>query len=55
MPEWIVLEFAAALAGLGLVTVIQAYRASELVYVLRRLVADGMFLSAEFAVRWVGY
>src|SRR5258707_787523 len=34
LPEWVVLEFGAALAGLTLVTVNPAYRSQELRYVL---------------------
>ena len=46
-PEWVVLEFAAALAGLTLVTVNPAYQAEELVHVLRHSRARGLFLAAE--------
>jgi fatty-acyl-CoA synthase len=41
-PEWVLVEFAAALAGLVLVTVNPALRASEAEYVLRRSRADGV-------------
>src|SRR5690348_15775301 len=34
IPEWVILEFGAALAGLTLVTVNPAYRSQELGYVL---------------------
>jgi fatty-acyl-CoA synthase len=48
LPEWIVLEFGAALAGLTLVTVNPAYRPSELRYVLDQSQAAGIFLVPEF-------
>jgi fatty-acyl-CoA synthase len=44
-PEWVILEFAAALAGLTLVTVNPAYRGEELAHVLRDSGADGLFLA----------
>src|SRR5689334_1874494 len=43
-PEWVVLEFGAALAGLTLVTVNPAYLATELTYVLRQSRAVGLVL-----------
>jgi fatty-acyl-CoA synthase len=43
-PEWVVLEFGAALAGLTLVTVNPAYQAKELAYVLKQSEAAGLFL-----------
>ncbi len=49
-PEWIILEFAAALAGLTLVTVNPAYQGDELAHVLGHSEADGLFL-AEAAPR----
>jgi fatty-acyl-CoA synthase len=48
IPEWEVLEFAAALAGLVLVTVNPAYRPGELRYVLEQSGASGIFLLPEF-------
>jgi fatty-acyl-CoA synthase len=48
IPEWIILEFGAALAGLTLVTVNPAYRPSELSYVLNQSGAAGIFLVPEF-------
>ena len=48
LPEWVVLEFAAALAGLVLVTVNPAYRPAELAYVLNQSDASGIFLVPEF-------
>jgi fatty-acyl-CoA synthase len=41
-PEWILLEFGAALAGLTLVTVNPAYQSKELEYVLRQSEAVGI-------------
>ena len=46
-PEWALLEFAAALAGLTLVTVNPAYQAKELAYVLRQSRSVGLFLVGE--------
>ena len=48
IPEWILLEFGAALAGVVLVTVNPAYRPAELAYVLRQSGAAGIFLVPEF-------
>jgi fatty-acyl-CoA synthase len=47
IPEWFLLEFGAALAGLTLVTVNPAYKARELAYVLRQSRAAGIFLVPE--------
>ena len=47
IPEWIVLEFGAALAGLTLVTINPAYRTRELRYVLKQSRANGIFLVPE--------
>jgi fatty-acyl-CoA synthase len=46
-PEWVVLEFAAALAGLTLVTVNPAYQAEELAHVLGHSRARGIVLATE--------
>ena len=46
-PEWAILEFAAALAGLTLVTANPAYQAGELRYVLEQSRAVGLFLTRE--------
>ncbi|MBC7656515.1 MAG: AMP-binding protein [Frankiaceae bacterium] len=46
-PEWALLEFAAALAGLVLVTVNPAYQAKELAYVLHQSRSAGLFLVRE--------
>ena len=48
LPEWIVLEYGAALAGMTLVTVNPAYRPSELRFVLDQSQAAGIFLVPEF-------
>jgi fatty-acyl-CoA synthase len=47
-PEWVLLEFAAGLAGLTLVTVNPAYQAEELAYVLGHCGARGIFLAGEY-------
>ena len=46
-PEWVWIEYAAALAGLTLVTVNPGYVARELDYVLRQSGAAGLFLTKE--------
>jgi fatty-acyl-CoA synthase len=46
-PEWAILEFAAARAGLTLVTVNPAYQVKELRYVLEQSHAAGLFLVRE--------
>ena len=48
LPEWVIVEYAAALAGLVLVTVNPAYRPAELAYVLHQSGAAGLFLVPEF-------
>jgi fatty-acyl-CoA synthase len=48
LPQWVLLELGAGLAGLVLVTVNPAYRASELDYVLKQSRAAGIFLVDEF-------
>jgi fatty-acyl-CoA synthase len=50
-PEWIVLEFGAALAGLTLVTVNPAYQANELAHVLDQSEAVGLFAVADYRGR----
>jgi fatty-acyl-CoA synthase len=47
-PEWVLLEYAAGLAGLTLVTANPAYRPRELKYVLEQSGAVGLFLVREF-------
>src|SRR4051794_23705448 len=48
IPEWILLEFGAALAGVVIVTVNPAYKAKELEYVLGQSRASGLFYVPEF-------
>jgi fatty-acyl-CoA synthase len=50
-PEWVLLEFGAALAGLTLVTVNPAYQGDELAHVLGHSEADGVFLADQFQGR----
>jgi long-chain acyl-CoA synthetase len=47
-PEWVIVEFAAGLAGLTLVTVNPAYQAKELRYVLEQSRSVALFLVKEF-------
>jgi acyl-CoA synthetase (AMP-forming)/AMP-acid ligase II len=44
IPEWVILELAAGLAGITIVTVNPALRSQELAYVLGQSQADGIFL-----------
>jgi len=48
VPEWVILQYGAALAGLVFVTVNPAYQPAELAYVLRQSRAAGIFLVPEF-------
>ena len=48
LPEWVILEYGAALAGVVLVTVNPAFRPAELAYVLNQSGAAGIFLVPEF-------
>jgi len=48
VPEWVLLEFGLALAGLTLVTVNPGYQARELKYVLEQSRAVGLFLIGEY-------
>ncbi len=48
VPEWVILEYAAALAGLTLVTANPAYRPRELKYVLEQSRSVGLFLASEY-------
>jgi acyl-CoA synthetase (AMP-forming)/AMP-acid ligase II len=48
IPEWVLLELAAALAGITIVTVNPALRAEELRFVLEQSRADGIFLVPEY-------
>ncbi len=47
-PEWVLLEFAAGLAGMTLVTVNPAYQADELAHVLGHSGARGLVLAADY-------
>jgi acyl-CoA synthetase (AMP-forming)/AMP-acid ligase II len=48
IPEWVMLELAAGLAGITIVTVNPALRAEELTYVLGQSQANGVFLVPEY-------
>src|SRR5262249_9616130 len=48
LPEWSLLEFGCALAGLTLVTVNPAYQRKELAYVLGQSGCAGIFLVPEY-------
>src|SRR3954453_698344 len=48
IPEWVILELAAGLAGVTIVTVNPALRAEELEHVLGQSRADGVFLVDEY-------
>jgi acyl-CoA synthetase (AMP-forming)/AMP-acid ligase II len=48
IPEWVVLELAAGLAGVTIVTVNPALRSEELVHVLQQSRSDGIFLVPEY-------
>ena len=48
IPEWVVLEYAAAMSGLVLVTVNPGFRASEAAYVLNQSRAAGIVVTTEF-------
>ena len=48
IPEWIILQYAAALAGLTVVTASPALRAAELRYVLEQSRSAGLFHTATF-------
>jgi fatty-acyl-CoA synthase len=47
-PEWVILEFAAAMAGIVAVTVNPAFRAAEAEYVLRQSRSAGVVTATEF-------
>ena len=47
LPEWVILEYAAGLAGLTLVTANPAYRPRELQYVLQQSGSVGLFIVKE--------
>ena len=48
IPEWVLLEFGAALAGIVLVTVNPAFRRREVAYVLAQSRSAGLFYFDEF-------
>jgi len=48
VPEWVLVEYAAALAGLTVVTVNPSYQKRELAYVLEQSTSAGLFLVNEF-------
>jgi fatty-acyl-CoA synthase len=48
LPEWVMLEFGCALAGVVLVTVNPAFRAHELEYVLKQSRSAGIFVVEAF-------
>ncbi len=48
IPEWVLPEYASALAGLVLVTANPAYQAKELRYVLEQSGASGLFLTVAY-------
>jgi fatty-acyl-CoA synthase len=48
VPQWVMLEFAAALAGMVLVTVNPSFQADELAYALKQSKSAGIFLLPEF-------
>jgi fatty-acyl-CoA synthase len=48
LPAWVILEYAAALAGLTLVTANPAYQARELAFVLRQSRAAGLFIAKTY-------
>ncbi|HWN63862.1 MAG TPA: AMP-binding protein, partial [Streptosporangiaceae bacterium] len=48
IPEWVLLELAAGLAGITLVTVNPALRAEELTHVLGQSQANGVFLVPQY-------
>jgi fatty-acyl-CoA synthase len=48
LPEWVMLEFGAAMAGVVLVTVNPAFRAAEVRYVLQQSRSAGIFVVDEF-------
>ena len=50
-PEWVLIEFGAALAGITLVTVNPAYLAKELAYVLTQSKAVGLLVQPEYRGR----
>ena len=47
-PQWILVEFGAAMAGVILVTVNPSYQGEELTYVLKQSKSAGIFVSPEY-------
>jgi fatty-acyl-CoA synthase len=47
-PEWVLVEFGAAMAGLVLVTVNPSYRPDELIYVLNQSKSSGILIMPEY-------
>jgi len=47
-PQWILVEFGAAMAGVILVTVNPSYQGEELTYVLKQSKSAGIFVSQEY-------
>ena len=48
IPEWVILEFGCAIAGVVLVTVNPGFRAHELEYVLKQSRSSGLFVMSDF-------
>ena len=48
LPEWVMLEFGAGLAGMVLVTVNPGFRANEVEYVLKQSRSAGVFVVNAF-------
>ena len=48
LPEWVMLEFGAGLAGMVLVTVNPGFRANEVEYVLKQSRSSGVFVVNSF-------
>ena len=48
IPEWVLLEFGIAMAGMVIVTVNPGFQASELAYVLKQSRASGLFVMDSF-------
>ena len=48
IPEWVMLEFGAGMAGMALVTVNPGFRAREVEYVLKQSRAAGVFVVSSF-------
>ena len=48
IPEWVLMEYGCALAGLVLVTVNPSYQSDEIAYVLKQSRSSGVFVLPEF-------